>query len=165
VNYFPYLAPVLAFLVTSEFRDSLLLFVAMNFPDFEALLRMYPASKIEEYKAYTLKASLLGKVASKPLVEQEEAAKKLSKESRKLKRDFNLAQAANLDLEKKVAELAEALKKNQDEKKILEDEKKASEDALENSKKELENTHDEDLKLIENLHKDHDKSSKAARDL
>jgi hypothetical protein len=63
-----------------------------------------------------LKASLLGKIASERLVEQEEAAKKMSRESRKLKRDFNLAQAANLDLEKKVAELADALKKCQDEK-------------------------------------------------
>jgi chromosome segregation ATPase len=141
----------------------------MNFPDFEALLRTYPASKIEEYqKAYALKASLLGKVSSEHLVEQEEATKKLSKEFRKLKRDFNLAQAANLDIEKKVAELAEALKKCQDEKKIVEDEKKVSQDALENSKKDLEklqNTHDEDLKLIENLRKDHGKSSKAAEDL
>jgi predicted nucleic acid-binding Zn-ribbon protein len=77
-----------------------------------------PTSKIEEYqKAYALKASLLGKIASERLVEQEEAAKKMSRESRKLKRDFNLAQAANLDLEKKVAELADALKKCQDEKK------------------------------------------------
>jgi hypothetical protein len=111
---------------------------------------------------------LLGKVASERLVEQEEAAKKLSKESMKLKHDFNLAQAANLDLEKKVAKLAEALKKCLDEKKILEDEKKAAQDALENSKKDLEklqNTHVEDLKLIANLRKDHDKSSKAAEDL
>jgi predicted nucleic acid-binding Zn-ribbon protein len=92
----------------------------------------------------------------------------LSKESRKLKRDFNLAQTANLYLEKKVAELAEALKKCQDEKKILEDEKKATQDALENSKKDLEklqNTHDKDLKLIENLRKERDKCSKAAEDL
>jgi hypothetical protein len=70
----------------------LLLFIVTNFPDFEALLRTYPTSKIVEYqKTYALKASLLRKVASKRLVEQEEAAKKLSKESRKLKRDFNLA--------------------------------------------------------------------------
>jgi hypothetical protein len=91
----------------------LLIFRAfINFPDFEALLRTYPASRIEEYKrAYSLKASLLGKIASERLVEQEEPTKKLSKESRKLKRDFDLAQAANLDLEKKVAELADALKK------------------------------------------------------
>jgi chromosome segregation ATPase len=147
----------------------LLLFIVVNFPDFEALLRTYPASKIEEYqKAYALKALLLGKVAFERLVEQEEAVKKLSKESRKLKHDFNLAQAANLDLEKKVAKLAKALKKYQDKKRVVEDEKKAAQDALENSKKDLEklqNTHDEDLKLIENLRKNHDKSSKVAEDL
>jgi hypothetical protein len=49
-------------------------------------------------------------------VEQEEATKKLFRESRKLKREFKLAQSANLDLEKKVAELADALKKCQYEK-------------------------------------------------
>jgi hypothetical protein len=90
---------------------------------------------VEYQKTYALKASLLRKVASKRLVEQEEAAKKLSKESRKLKRDFNLAQAENLDLEKKVVELADALKKCQDEKKITKHEKKVAEEALENSKK------------------------------
>jgi hypothetical protein len=69
----------------------LLLFIVINFPYFKALLWTYPASKIEEYqKAYALKASLLGKDASERLVEQE-ATKKLSRESRKLKRDFNLA--------------------------------------------------------------------------
>jgi hypothetical protein len=84
----------------------------MNFPDFEALLRMYLASKNEEYqKAYALKDSLLGKIASERLVEQEEATKKLSQESRKLKRDFNLAQVANLDLEMKIAKLVDALKR------------------------------------------------------
>jgi hypothetical protein len=67
-------------------------------------------------------------------VEQEEATKKLSKESRKLKHDFNLAQAANLDLDKKVAKLDEALKKCQDERKITEDGKKVAEETLENSR-------------------------------
>jgi hypothetical protein len=67
-------------------------------------------------------------------VEQEEATKKLSKESRKLKHDFNLAQAANLDLDKKVAKLDEALKKCQDERKIAEDGKKVAEETLENSR-------------------------------
>jgi hypothetical protein len=79
-----------------------------------------------------------------------------------------LAQAANVDLEKKVAELADALKKCQDEKKIAEDGRKVVEETLENSRRELEKlqkTHDEDLKLIENLRKDHDRSSKAAEDL
>jgi predicted nucleic acid-binding Zn-ribbon protein len=87
--------------------------------------------------------------------------KKMSSESKKLKREFNLAHLANIDLEEKVADLADALKKFQDEKKI-------AEDALENSKKDLEKlqkTHDGDLKLIENLRKDHDKSSKVAEDL
>jgi NADH dehydrogenase FAD-containing subunit len=71
-----------------------------------------------------LKASLLRKISSQRLVEQEKITKKLSEESKKLKRDFSLAQAANLDLEKKVVELAEVLKRCQDEKKIAYDGKK-----------------------------------------
>jgi septal ring factor EnvC (AmiA/AmiB activator) len=92
----------------------------------------------------------------------------LSEESKKLKRDFNLAQVANVELEKKVDELADALKKWQDEKKVAEDRKKIAEEVVGSSKKELEKlqeTHDEDLKLIKNLRKDHNKSSKAAEDL
>jgi hypothetical protein len=61
-----------------------------------------------------------------------------------------------LDLEKKVAEPAVALKNCQDE-------KKAAEEALYQSKNDLEKlqkTHDDDLRLIENLRKDHDKSLK-----
>jgi hypothetical protein len=60
-----------------------------------------------------------------------------------------------------VAELAVALKKCQDEKKVVEE-------AVENSRKDLEKlqkTHDEDLRLIENLRKDYDKSSKTVEDL
>jgi hypothetical protein len=49
--------------------------------------------------AYSLKASLLGKIASQHLVEQEDINKKLSEESKKLNRDFNLSRAANVDLE------------------------------------------------------------------
>jgi hypothetical protein len=63
-------------------------------------------------------------------------------------------------LEKKVAELAEALKRCQDEKKI-------ADEAHEQSKKDLEKlqkTHDDDLSLIENPHKTHDRSSKIAED-
>jgi hypothetical protein len=92
----------------------------------------------------------------------------LSEESKKLKCDFNLAQAANVELEKKVDELAEALKNCQDAKKIVDDGKKTAEEAFECSKKDLEKlqkTHDDDLRLIENLRKDHDKSSKTAKDL
>jgi hypothetical protein len=67
----------------------------------------------------------------------------------------------NLDLEKKVAELAVALKRCQDK-------KKAAEETIDWSKKYLEKlqkTHDDDLRLIENLRKDHHKSIKAVEDL
>jgi myosin heavy subunit len=85
----------------------------------------------------------------------------LSQESKELKRNFALAQSANLDLEKKVSELAEVLKHCQDEKKV-------AEEAVENSRKELERlrkTHEDDLRMIESLRKDHDKSLKTAEDL
>jgi hypothetical protein len=75
------------------------------------------------------------------LIEQEKANKKLVEDHQKLSRNFKLSRAANSDLEKKVAELAEALKKCQDEKQI-------AEDAAENSRKDLEKlqkTHDDDL--------------------
>jgi hypothetical protein len=104
---------------------------------------------------------LLGKIASERLVEQEMVNEWLSQESKELRRNFDLAQAVNLDLEKKVAELAEALRQCQDGKKI-------AEEALELSKKDFENlqkTHDDNLSLIENLRKDHDKYSKAVEDL
>jgi hypothetical protein len=119
-------------------------------------------SKIVNYqKDYALKSPLLGKIASERLVEKEKTNKQLSQESKKLRCNFDLAQAANLDLEKKVAELAKTLKQCQDGKKI-------AEEALEQSRKDferLQKTHDDDLSLIENLRKDHDKSSKAVEDL
>jgi hypothetical protein len=102
------------------------------------------------------------------LVEQEEITKKLFEESKKLKRDFNLAQTADVDLEKKVVELANSLRRCQDEKQVTEDGKRAAEKTLENCMNDLEKlqkTHDDDLRLIENFRKDHDKSSKAAKDL
>jgi uncharacterized phage infection (PIP) family protein YhgE len=101
-------------------------------------------------------------------VEQEEINKKLSEQSKKLNRNFNLSRAANLDLKKKVVELAEALKLCQDEMKIADEGKKIAKESLEHSKKDLEKlqkTHDDDLRLIENLRKDHDKSSKTVEDL
>jgi hypothetical protein len=63
---------------------------------------------------------MLGKVAVERLAEQEKANKQLSQESKELKRSFALAQSANIDLEKKVAEMAKALKTSQEEKKIAE---------------------------------------------
>jgi hypothetical protein len=104
---------------------------------------------------------MLGKIAAEWLIEQEKVNKQLSHESKEVKCNFTLAQAANLDLEKKVAELAEALKRCQDE-------KKATEEVLDRSKKDLEklqNSHDDDLRLIENLRKDHDKSLKTTEGL
>jgi predicted RNase H-like nuclease (RuvC/YqgF family) len=104
---------------------------------------------------------MLGKVAVERLVVQEKTNKQLSQESMELKRNFALAQSANLDLEKKVAELAEALK-------VCQDEKKVAGAALEQSKKELEKlqkTHEDNLSLIENLRKNHDRSSKVVEDL
>jgi hypothetical protein len=110
---------------------------------------------------YALKSSMLGNVAAEQLIDQEKANKRLSQESKELKCNFVLAQSANVDLEKKIAELAEALKHCQDEKKI-------ADEALEKSKKvldKLQKTHNEDLSLIENLRRTHDKSSKIAEDL
>jgi chromosome segregation ATPase len=107
---------------------------------------------------------MLGKVVVEWLVDQEKTNKQLSQESKELKCNFALAQSANLDLEKKVAELAEALK-------VCQDEKKVAGEALKQSKKELEKlqkTHEDDLSLIENLRnlrKNHDKSSKIVEDL
>jgi predicted nucleic acid-binding Zn-ribbon protein len=104
---------------------------------------------------------MLGKVVAERLIDQDKLNKQLSQESKELKRNFALAQSANLDLEKKVAELAEALK-------YCQDKKKAADEALEQSNKDLENlqkTHDDDLSVIENLRKTHDKSSKIAEDL
>jgi chromosome segregation ATPase len=119
-------------------------------------------SKFAEYRGdYAAKASISGRIACERLIEQEKINKKLIRDSQKLSRDFKLYQATNLDLEKKVAELAVALKRCQDE-------KKAAEEALDRSKKDLEKlqkTHDDDLRLIENLRKDHDKSLKATEDL
>jgi chromosome segregation ATPase len=104
---------------------------------------------------------MLGKVVVERLIDQEKVNKQLSQESKELKRNFALAQSVNLDLEKKVAELAEALKHFQDEKKV-------ADEALEQSKRDLEKlqkTRDGDLSLIENLRRNHDKSSKIAEDL
>jgi hypothetical protein len=110
---------------------------------------------------YAVKSSLIGRIVVERLVEQEKVNAQLSQESKEIKRNFAIAQSANLDLEKKVAELAEALK-------ICQDEKKVAGEALEQSKKELEKlqkTHEDNLSLIENLRKNHDKSSKIVEDL
>jgi chromosome segregation ATPase len=110
---------------------------------------------------YTAKASISRRIACERLIEQEKTNKKLIEDRKKLSHEFKLSRAANSDLEKKVFELAVALKKCQDE-------KRAAEEAAESSRRDLEKlqkTHDEDLNLIENLRKGYDKSSKAVEDL
>jgi hypothetical protein len=51
--------------------------------------------KRDYQRDYSLKASLLRKVASQRLVEQEKINKKLLEDSKKLSRDFKLSRAAN----------------------------------------------------------------------
>jgi hypothetical protein len=83
-----------------------------DFSEFEDLLRSYPTSKFtNHHRDYVAKASILGRIACECLTEQEEINNKLLEESKKLSCDFKLSRAANSDLEKKVAELAVALKK------------------------------------------------------
>jgi hypothetical protein len=104
---------------------------------------------------------MLGKVAIVRLVEQEKMNKQLSQKSKELKRSFALAQSVNIELEKKVAELAEALRTSQDEKGLVES-------ALEQSKKELEKvqkSHEDDLSVTENLREKHERAMKIAEDL
>jgi chromosome segregation ATPase len=104
---------------------------------------------------------MLRKVAVERFIEQEKANKQLSQQSKELKRSFALAQSANIELEKMVAELAEALKTSQDEKRLVES-------ALEQSKKELEKvqkSHEDDLSVIENLREKHERAMKIAEDL
>jgi myosin heavy subunit len=103
---------------------------------------------------------MLGKVAVERLAEQEKANKQLSQKSKELKRSFALAQSANIELERKVSELADALKMSQDEKKV-------AGAALEQSKEleKVQKAHEDDLSLIENLQEKHERASKIAEDL
>jgi myosin heavy subunit len=104
---------------------------------------------------------MLGKVAIERLAEQEKINEQLSQKSKELERNFTLAQSTNMELEKKVAELVEALKTSHDEKKVA----KAT---LEQSKKELEKvrkSHEDDLSVIEKLREKQERATKTAEDL
>jgi hypothetical protein len=102
--------------------------------EFKDLLRSLPASEFSAQRRYfAAKASISGRIACERLIEQEKVNKKLVEDHWRLSRNFKLSRAANSDLEKKVSELAETLKKCQDEKKI-------AEEVAENSRKELEKT-------------------------
>jgi chromosome segregation ATPase len=111
-------------------------------------LHSYSPSKLARFhEDYALKYSMLGKVAVERLSKQERINEELSRKSKELERSFTLAQSTNLELERKVDELAEALKRSHDEKKV-------AEAALEESKKELEKvrkSHEDDLSVIEKL--------------
>jgi hypothetical protein len=68
-----------------------------NFSEFKDLLHSYSPSKLARFQEdYTLKYSMLGKVAVERLAEQEKANKRLSQESKELKRSFTLTQSANI---------------------------------------------------------------------
>jgi predicted nucleic acid-binding Zn-ribbon protein len=100
-------------------------------------------------------------VVSEWLFENDEIIKKLSGEYDKLKRELNTAHASSAELEEQISELVDSLKKCQDEKSI-------AEAALQDSNKDLEKmkkTHEDDLNLIENLHKASDRSAKAVGEL
>jgi type IV secretory pathway VirJ component len=104
---------------------------------------------------------MLGKVAIERLSKQEKINEELSQKSKELERNFTLAQSTNLELERKVAELAEALKASHDEKKV-------AEAALEESKKELEKvqkSHEDDLSVIEKLRQKQERAAKIVEDL
>jgi type IV secretory pathway VirJ component len=104
---------------------------------------------------------MLGKVAIERLSKQEKINEELSQKSKELERNFTLAQSTNLELEKKVSELAEALKRSQDEKKV-------AEAALEESKKDLvkvRKSHEDDLSVIEKLRQKQERDAKIAEDL
>jgi type IV secretory pathway VirJ component len=104
---------------------------------------------------------MLGKVAVDRLSEQVKINEELSQKSKELERNFTLAQSTNLELERKVSELAEALKRSQDEKKV-------AEAALEESKKDLEKvrkSHEDDLSVIEKLRQKQERATKIAEDL
>jgi chromosome segregation ATPase len=104
---------------------------------------------------------MLEKVAVERLAEQEKANKRLSQQSKELRCSFALAQSANIELEKKVAELADALKTNQDEKRIAE----AALEQCRNVLEKVQKAHEDDLRLIKNLRGKHERATKIAEDL
>jgi cell division protein FtsB len=58
-----------------------------------------------------LKASIIGKVVSERLLENDEIVKKLSGEYDKLKRELNTTHASSAELEEQISELVDSLKK------------------------------------------------------
>jgi hypothetical protein len=108
-----------------------------------------------------VKASISGRIACECLIEQEKTNNKLIEDRKKLSRDFKLSRAANSDLEKRCLNWLWPSKNARTKRRPLRRLLRVREEISKNFKK----THDEDLRLIENLRKDYDKSSKAAKDL
>jgi chromosome segregation ATPase len=100
-------------------------------------------------------------VVSERLLEKEELIGKLFGESNKLKRELNKALVSSVDLEQRISELTDSLKRCQDE-------KRPAKAALQDSKNDLvklDKTHEDVLKMIENLRKDSDKNAKTVDEL
>jgi chromosome segregation ATPase len=132
------------------------------FAVFEENAWKFSSSELSSFqKTYNLKASIVSKVVSKWFLEKDEITKKLSGETKKLRRDLDKAHTSSAELEQSIAELNDPLKKCQDEKSI-------AEAAVQDSTKDLEKlkkTHEDDLNLIENLRKDSDKNAKTIDEL
>jgi type IV secretory pathway VirJ component len=104
---------------------------------------------------------MLAKVAIERLAEQEKVNEQLSQKSKELERNFALAQSTNMELEKKVADLADALKRSHDEKKVTE----ATLEQLEKELGKVRKSHEDDLSVIENLRDKQERATKTAEDL
>jgi uncharacterized protein YeeX (DUF496 family) len=153
------------FLYSGGLLTSLKFFVILGFTSFavfEENARKLSSSELANFKkTYDLKASLVGKVVSERLLEKEELIGKLFGESNKLKRELNKALVSSVDLEQRISELTDSLKRCQDE-------KRPAKAALQDSKNDLvklDKTHEDVLKMIENLRKDSDKNAKTVDEL
>jgi predicted RNase H-like nuclease (RuvC/YqgF family) len=82
------------------------------FAVFEENTRKLSSSKLASFqKTYDLKASIVGKVISERLLENDETINKLSGDSEKLKRDLDKAQSSSIELEQRISELIDSLNK------------------------------------------------------
>jgi predicted nucleic acid-binding Zn-ribbon protein len=132
------------------------------FTVFEENTQKLSSSELASFqKTYDLKASIVGKVISERLLENDEIIKKLSGKSEKLKHDLDKAHTSSAELEQRISELVDSLKKCQDEKNV-------TEAALQDSQRDMEKlkkTHEDNLNLIENFRQDSDRNAKTIDEL
>jgi septal ring factor EnvC (AmiA/AmiB activator) len=103
---------VFVFLKTSLCFFEVLLLRRFVFAVFEENTRKLSSSKLASFqKTYDLKASIVGKVISERLLENDETINKLSGDSEKLKRDLDKAQSSSIELEQRISELIDSLNK------------------------------------------------------